>query len=1043
MSTVSSNLYPPIMPDTLPAFVGDNCRIYFSLSKYNSASDIKNIQVSLMKQKTNTSILKSPSGILIINGSPTVINENESSDYKYYITINKNQIINNSFDTNEYYKIQLRFTAFGAEDISQNTEDQTATEATSLWLEKNKNYFSEWSKTCLIKCIASPKLTLKHFEQMNNTNQEIILTNQMVDITGALENLDSGEYLRSYNIKLYSLNDENKVIIDSGDIFTNEYKPNEFNYQLPEELLDGVSYKLIFSYTTNNGYSQTYEYIFRTVQRGLAQLNGVITATPDNENGKIIVSIGLNDSGQYLKNVTIRRTSSKSNFHKWEDIMTIPASNNTNIFIWQDNTVQSGIFYKYCFQQRNARGDRGIIKDKNITNPPVMVLFEDMFLITKDAQLKIKFDPNVSDFKYNVTESQQVAIGAKYPYIKRNSNNYFRTFSIGGLITSLVDNDYYNSYFEQNNNSYTYHTNDHINLITNNNLNKFTSKQQIYQETTSEYQKYNTTNNISEYQDFVYEKEFRQKVYDFLYKHNVKLFKSTTEGNILVKLMNISFQPVASLGRMLYSFTASAVQVDEATISNYDKYDIIKIGQYSQNMANYLTFLGQLQGTFNGGQNLIDTVLKEKYYNRSKYGYINEISNLTSVKIEITSPPYAIVDNGSLVKLSTINGNVSTSKIASGYIIIINGKEILIPAFQRMIKKQLNNGIITTIPERVGYFELNNEDIVVTNLQFKYPVEATIDYVASVIEKEDTSKIPNKTVYYYNPGQIYGSFEPGELLIKQLTKKYFLNNKKYFQKLISIDGVRLEGPQGAVVYIKDSRDTEYTRHVLHNGYLQLMQDDIFINELYFNGIHLTTEIDKNSWYKKSNLFPVQPFDESDENVYIGFPENPQSNKIYKIRRTKEVNAVLYNEWFDDDNKTLKMESNDAKKSYQLKNNILSLYLDPTDITIDEDPIEMINIYSSWYSLEYYNNNKNKFIQLLDSDIRYIRNNEYIIIGEASSLNDIKNPKNHEVYIVQGYRWIYHNNQWYPFSDNNDIICPVDGIVDYFYELTKGEYLNEI
>ena len=105
-----------------------------------------------------------------------------------------------------------------------------------------------------------------------------------------------------------------------------------------------------------------------------------------------------------------------------------------------------------------------------------MVLFEDMFLITKDAQLKIKFDPNVSDFKYNVTESQQVAIGAKYPYIKRNSNNYFRTFSIGGLITSLVDNDYYNSYFEQNNNSYTYHTNDHINLITNNNLNKFTSK---------------------------------------------------------------------------------------------------------------------------------------------------------------------------------------------------------------------------------------------------------------------------------------------------------------------------------------------------------------------------------------------------------------------------------------------------------------------------------------------------------------------------------------------------------------------------------------
>jgi hypothetical protein len=45
---------------------------------------------------------------------------------------------------------------------------------------------------------------------------------------------------------------------------------------------------------------------------------------------------------------------------------------------------------------------------------------------------------------------------------------------------------------------------------------------------------------ITEYNDYIYEREFRKKVYDFLYKHNVKLFRSTTEGNILIKLILIN-----------------------------------------------------------------------------------------------------------------------------------------------------------------------------------------------------------------------------------------------------------------------------------------------------------------------------------------------------------------------------------------------------------------------------------------------------------------------------------------------------------------------
>jgi hypothetical protein len=68
-----------------------------------------------------------------------------------------------------------------------------------------------------------------------------------------------------------------------------------------------------------------------------------------------------------------------------------------------------------------------------------MCVFENMFLTNSLKQLKIQFNPDVSNFKYNVIESQQTTLGSKFPFIKRNGNSLFRTFSIGGLITSLID----------------------------------------------------------------------------------------------------------------------------------------------------------------------------------------------------------------------------------------------------------------------------------------------------------------------------------------------------------------------------------------------------------------------------------------------------------------------------------------------------------------------------------------------------------------------------------------------------------------------------
>jgi hypothetical protein len=77
-----------------------------------------------------------------------------------------------------------------------------------------------------------------------------------------------------------------------------------------------------------------------------------------------------------------------------------------------------------------------------------MCLFDDIFLIRKNCQLKINLNPSLNEFKYNVIESQQNPIGSKFPFIKRNSANFFRTFPIGGLISSFMDTtDWYDPHF--------------------------------------------------------------------------------------------------------------------------------------------------------------------------------------------------------------------------------------------------------------------------------------------------------------------------------------------------------------------------------------------------------------------------------------------------------------------------------------------------------------------------------------------------------------------------------------------------------------------
>ena len=1070
---VLSNLYPPILPDTCPAFVRTQpCRIYFSLSIYNLITDIQHVQVSLVNQRTNASafnIEKYPSGLKITD---FVYDPEAPDNYNYYIQIYPSDLQEGIFGLNQFYKVQLRFSLIPApEDNNRNYINK----GIAKWLYDNREFFSEWSKVCLIKGIEQPQITIHGFDDKESLQQTVLPTS-LIEIIGKLsyENKEEKEYLKSYNIKIYNEEDLNTVLFDSGQIYPNPYNPNELNYTLNYKLSDGIYYIMTLTYTTNNAYVGSIDYRFVIIEYGeTEQLDATITATPDNENGRIKVHLRGNTDDEFLGNFTIRRTSSKSDFHIWQDVKTVAYVLGTKLdYIWYDNTVQSGTWYKYCAQKRNAIGMRGPIIQ---IDKPVMCLLDDIFLTKDGNQIKIQFNPSLNEFKYNVTQSQQVTIGAQYPYIKRNGHNYFRTFPIGGLISSFIDTtDWYDPHFYDN----EFHNDE-------NEIKAFTSKDEIYGEHRELYDNYNQKNNINEYNDYIYERKFREKVYDFLYKNDVKLFRSTTEGNILIKLMNIDFQPVESLGRRLYSFTATAVQIDEANIPNYDKYKINIIGTYQKYIIFEHDITGFLQGTFNGNSGNVIEKISQKYSNSSIGGFINTVNELRALKLEIDSEPYAIIEGSNGLQKATTSSLINAPDATVGYIVSINGVKMIIrPTIERRTRtiydEATNTSKTITQIVHIGYFELKDNNTSITSLVFPYDTNITIDYKAVLTEKEDISHLTSRYYYYYKPGQLYGNFNPDESLIRKIYNKYLLKYDDYYQKLIDVTGIKVEGPLGAIVYVKDSKDTGFNKHILENGFLQLYDDDAIIEGLFFGGVHLLECKDPlqistvNGVDLKLQEGLYNSFDEILEKVNDGTIELENGNVYqvigYGIKRDTsffENHQILT---IDED-----LVQSDVPGSIQSNGRLI---LDTID---DDDKLKFIYYYGHWYLLP----EALGATGLLKADIRHVRDNEFILTNqEYQDFSEIKNPIKNGVYHISPLvvsdedahfidensnvldvhengvfqqvdsnyslfmkkifedfenNYIYYNNNWYPFTNDHDVICPVDGIVDYYAEVMKGVY----
>ena len=933
---VNNNLYPGIVDTYMPAFLADGgdspkskCRVYFSLSSYNTIEDIENIQVTIRNQATNLSVLNPvtyPCEVMLTNWQ---IDNTRKTDDKYFFEITKEDMVNNVFELNQYYKVQFRFTSKNASHIEPSVKPQQI----DAWLTANINNFSEWSTVCLIRGISTPTLRLDRFE---NPPTMTYLTDGSVEITGHLTFADSreSETLKSYQIKLYDA--EENLLTDSGLLYNNNYSGinQVIKYVLKYRLNEGDIYTLAVDYETQNLYSDHLEYPFTVVQNYAEKLDATLAYDLNDDDACIGVNIKANVGAKpIVGNITIRRSSSESNFTIWEDVYTFSVAENQELdYTWYDYTVESGIWYKYCAQKRSSSGQRGVIVE---LNEPKMLIFDDMYLTGPDRQLRIRLNPTVSSFKRNVVESNTVTIGGKFPFIKRNGYTYYRSFPIGGLISSQME------------------TGD-----------VFTTKLELYygEENVQRYEKYNKEHRISEDYDFTYEREFREKVEEFLMDNTVKLFRSPTEGNILVKLMDVNFQPNQTLGRRLWSFTATAYEIDEYSIDNCDKYHIQSIGGNAVHMAYPDTYFGQLSdSTIPANAEIID-ILRERYQQHAQAEYTVEIENISYLRIEMESKPYLIYDSPSGPRV----GEPETMAIAAnpgevtylGYIVYINHMPIVINA--------------------EGIYELTNEGTEITSLYFPVDTKATIDFNVNIIQiynddidkEEEESKVKSMS---FNTvlGQMWGSFSYRDSIVKQLWNKYYETYSDYGQSLYYLNDIWVEANPGTVIYVKEDKDFDYERHVIGpTALLSFENKNANILSIYFTGIH----------FELANDYEVS------RDTVPGY--------VYK-------------------NTGITLDGNVLMRDYKLIRN--GVYMLTPDF-IEKHPEKIMN--STQIESRTIQSSKGKVLNVMDNEF-----NEFMTKKIADAAN----------------RYIWYNDKFWLFTQDDDLLCPVEAAINYTCDIMKESY----
>ena len=408
-------------------------------------------------------------------------------------------------------------------------------ETLESWL-KNPNNASKQS-------VASEPVTFYNIKEGgHDINLDYSISNSKLIITGLFD-FENTDILKYCNIKIKD--EKGNLVEEKLDIYPLQENYIQIEISISNQI-NTISAEV--EYFTIKGYTNY------TNEEKSIKPSSFTNVHPSNysiflysisyTNGKIDAKISIRQGYSYTPYL-YRGYYDELNIYKEKLIDKGTPDTNSSSYSYQDNTYESGKLYSYRLLLDfgyDADLKKGVYLEKKIDN--CISFFEDVYLQNLEGtkSLKVRFNPAIDSIKRNFKDTITATLGSDYPYITRAGKNKYRTFNLGGLIT--IEGDLEN--------------------VANS---KFLSASAI-----SKIQKLQSQ--VTEFYDFraAAEKIYREEVLNFLHSPDIKLFKSTPEGNIYVYLSNISLSVDKVSARNLQSFTCQATEVEDPYINEYTKY---------------------------------------------------------------------------------------------------------------------------------------------------------------------------------------------------------------------------------------------------------------------------------------------------------------------------------------------------------------------------------------------------------------------------------------------------------------------------------------
>ena len=745
-------IFPPILQSTQPAFLAssDEYVIYMSLQSITSYSEIGHVQIRLVRQSNNKTIVDTslyPDGIIY---KPATDLKGVTGTSQYYVQIQTSDLAE-KWQAGYLYKIQVRFgTTAMYSSISDfaNWKQQQIDDGT----------FSEWSTVMVIKAINKPEVTIGNAEaflgdiieseQVESTLMPLFLGIYSIDST-------SREAEDKYKFDLYS-GEQEQLIETSGWLQHNSAISTNDEYRFSNILTNNQYYTVVYTVQTINGYEQASDpYYFTVMQSYFGDLQNVIIETQsDRDNGRI--QIYLTSQDELIGNFVITRSSEKSNYGVWEDLFYFPLAwqRLNNSLIYTDYTVESGIRYRYAIQQENDSG----MRTSPVMSVTCSVNLEYGYLYRDGVQLRLSLNETLSSFKYTTLRSKQDTLGGKYPILVENGNAYYAEFPISGMISFQMDED--STFFTYNTNGCYYRGELVIPMDK--------MEQDVQSREDSTLTKPFISTDLSDNNVFV-ERIFRQKVEEFLNDFNYKLYRSPTEGNIVIGLINVSLTPNTTVGRMLYNFNATAYEVMEATLDNLNEFGIITRGEdtnLSDSISEEMVSFGQISGLFSANTNFMELIGEQQERDLGN-GYSFVLDNVKSFTIErypnINLEGEIAVAGDSEEGLALQELQEAIRSNPGVFFITVDNNDILVPANQQLT---FDSGSFTElllvtdkVPLIINYtcglrlVETSSEGTItaVTSTRIWNQISGVFTSTDEVLTDYDYNYLDSETYRIYNP----------------------------------------------------------------------------------------------------------------------------------------------------------------------------------------------------------------------------------------------------------------------------------------------------